>query len=146
MYYTIKQLANMFEITEHTLRYYTDIGLLPCQRDSGNRRVFDEQSINWLQGIMCLKGCGASIEEIKKYCELCKQPETEENMKARYEIILNQQKEAYKKVQEAQRVADYMDKKVAHYQDILKGLTPDDTNPVNWTTATRPQKHNKHSL
>ena len=72
MYYTIRQLADMFQITEHTVRYYTDIGLLPCQRDGGNRRVFDEESVNWMQGIACLKGCGASIEEIKKYCELCR--------------------------------------------------------------------------
>lgn len=44
MYYTVKQFAEMFNTTEHTIRYYTDIGLLPCQRDGGNRRVFDEES------------------------------------------------------------------------------------------------------
>ena len=32
--------------TEHTLRFYTDKGLLPCQRDSGNRWVFNEESVN----------------------------------------------------------------------------------------------------
>ena len=40
MDHTIKQMAEMFDVTEHTLRFYTDKGLLPCQRDSGNRRVF----------------------------------------------------------------------------------------------------------
>lgn len=33
MYYTIRQMAEMFEVTEHTLRFYTDKGLLPCERD-----------------------------------------------------------------------------------------------------------------
>lgn len=42
MHYTVRQFANIFHTTEHTIRYYTDIGLLPCQRDEGNRRVFDE--------------------------------------------------------------------------------------------------------
>ena len=65
MYYTIKQMAEMFDVTEHTLRFYTDKGLLPCERDSGNRRVFNEESINWMQGIICLKGCGASIGDIQ---------------------------------------------------------------------------------
>ena len=60
MYYTIRQMAEMFEVTEHTLRFYTDKGLLPCERDGGNRRVFNEESVNWMQGIQCLKGCGAS--------------------------------------------------------------------------------------
>lgn len=67
MQYTIKQMAKMFGVTEHTLRYYTDLELLPCERDSGNRRMFNEESVNWMQGIKCLKGCGASIEDIKEY-------------------------------------------------------------------------------
>ena len=32
MYYTIKQMAEMFDVTEHALRFYTDEGLLPCER------------------------------------------------------------------------------------------------------------------
>lgn len=141
MYYTIRQLADMFQITEHTVRYYTDIGLLPCQRDGGNRRVFDEESVNWMQGIACLKGCGASIEEIKKYCELCRQPESRENMEARYQIILDQREEAYKRLEEAKATVAYMDHKVEHYKDILKGLAPDDTNPGKWTADHRPKQH-----
>ena len=39
MYYTIRQMAERFGVTEHTLRFYTDKGLLPCTRDGGNRRV-----------------------------------------------------------------------------------------------------------
>lgn len=64
MEYTIRQIAELFGVTEHTLRFYTDRGLLPCRRDGGNRRVFDEESVNWMQGIQCLKGCGASLEGI----------------------------------------------------------------------------------
>ena len=139
MYYTIKQMAQMFDVTEHTLRYYTDQGLLPCERDGGNRRVFNEESINWMQGIKCLKGCGASIEDIREYCCLCLLPESEENLRARYAIILKQREEAYKKVEEAKRTAEYMDNKVSHYEAVLAGLAPDDTNPKNWTAESRPK-------
>lgn len=135
MNYTIRQMAKMFDVTEHTLRFYTDKGLLPCERDGRNRRVFNEESVNWMQGIMCLKGCGASIEDIQEYCRLCLLEESEENMQARYAIILKQRKEAYKRVEEAK----YMDDKVAHYEAILAGLAPDDTNPKNWTAGNRPQ-------
>lgn len=139
MHYTIKQMAEMFDVTEHTLRYYTDMGLLPCERDGGNRRIFNDESVNWMQGIKCLKGCGASIEDIKEYCRLCLLEESEENLKARYRIILKQRDEAYKKVEEAQATAKYMDDKVAHYEAILAGLAPDDTNPKNWTAENRPK-------
>ena len=145
MQYTIKQMAEMFGVTEHTLRYYTDLELLPCERDSGNRRMFNEESVNWMQGIKCLKGCGASIEDIKEYCRLCLSEESGENLRARYQIILKQRKEAYKRVEEANAVARYMDEKVAHYEAILAGLAPDDTNPKNWTAENR-SKHEKETV
>lgn len=141
MTYTIKEFAKMFHVSEHTLRYYTDIKLLPCQRVGRNRRVFDEESVNWMQGIQCLKGCGASIEEIKEYCQLCLLEKSEENLKARYQIILNQREKAYKRLEEAKATVKYMDDKVLHYKKILAGLAPDDTNPSKWTADTRPQEH-----
>ena len=139
MYYTIKQMSEMFDVSEHTLRYYTDLGLLPCERDGGNRRVFTEESVNWMQGIKCLKGCGASIEDIKEYCRLCLLNESEENLRARYEIILKQREKAYKRVEEAKATAKYMDEKAAHYEAILAGLAPDDTSPKLWTSENRPK-------
>lgn len=120
MRYTIKQMAEMFGVTEHTLRFYTDKGLLPCERDSGNRRVFTEESVNWMQGIQCLKGCGASLEDIQEYCRLCLLEESEENLRARYAIILKQRDEAYKRIEEAKATAKYMDDKVAHYEAMAQ--------------------------
>lgn len=141
MIYTLKQFAKMFNTTEHTIRYYTDINLLPCQRDKRNRRIFNEESVNWMQGISCLKGCGASIEDIKEYCDLCRLPESEETFYARYQIILRQREQAYKRIAEAKATAAYMDEKVQHYEQILSGLISDDSNPEYWTDVKRPKKH-----
>lgn len=141
MQYTIKQFAQRFSVSEHTVRYYTDIGLLPCKRDSGNRRVFDDESANWMQGICCLKGCGVSIDDIKEYCRLCLLPQSEDTLKARYRIILKQRSEAYKRLSEAQATVSYIENKVRHYEDILSGALPDDTNPQKWTESTKPQIH-----
>lgn len=132
MYYTIRQMAERFGVTEHTLRFYTDKGLLPCTRDGGNRRVFNEESVNWMQGIQCLKGCGASIEDIQEYCRLCLLEESEENLRTRYAIICKQR-------EEAKATVKYMEDKAAHYEAILAGLAPDDTNPKNWTAGDRPE-------
>ena len=116
---------------------------LPCERDGGNRRVFNEESINWMQGIKCLKGCGASIEDIQEYFRLCLLEESAENLRARYAIIAKQRAKAYKRVAEAKATAKYMDEKAAHYEAILAGLAPDDTNPRNWTAENRPQHEHK---
>ena len=139
MHYTIRQMAERFRVTEHTLRFYTDKGLLPCERDGGNRRVFNEESVNWMQGIQCLKGCGASIEDIREYCRLCLLEGSEGNLRARYAIILKQREEAYRRLKEAQATVKYMDEKAAHYEAILAGLASDNTNPKNWTAENRPK-------
>lgn len=92
-----------------------------------------------MQGIKCLKGCGASLEDIQEYCRLYLLEESEENLRERYAIILKQREEAYKRIEEAKANAKYMDDKVAHYEAILAGLAPDDTNSKNWTAENRPK-------
>lgn len=132
MTYTVKEFAEMFHTTEHTVRYYTDIGLLPCKRDGGNHRIFDETAVNWMKGITCLKNCGMPMKDIKRYFDLCQLEESEENLLARYQIIAKQHDTAHKKVAEAQAAADYIDFKLKHYEEILAGRIPDNTNPANW--------------
>lgn len=138
MHYTVKEFSERFGVTEHTLRYYTDIGLLPCKRDNCNRRVFDEESENWMEGIRCLRECGFSIQDIKKYCELCRKEESQETLRARYEMILNARTDAYARLKEAKTAVDFIEKKVAHYESILAGLIHDDSNPNTWTEKDRP--------
>ena len=132
MKYTVKQIADLMGMSEHTIRYYTALRLLPVKRDSGNRRVFDDESVNWLMGIKCLKGCGASIEDIKKYGDLCLQGD--KTLLERREIMLKQLVLAERKLKEAQYVFDYVSQKVAHYDDVIAGKTADDTNPVTRKT------------
>ena len=132
-------IGALFALIALAVLIFSDDAKMPCERDSGNRRVFTEESVNWMQGIQCLKGCGASLEDIQEYCRLCLLEESEENLRARYAIILKQRDEAYKRIEEAKATAKYMDDKVAHYEAILAGLAPDDTNPKNWTAGKRPK-------
>ena len=69
---------------------------------------------------------------------MCLREESAENLRARYAIILRQREEAHKRVEEAKATAKYKDEKVAHYEAILAGLAPDDTNPKTWTPENRP--------
>ena len=82
---------------------------------------------------------GASIEDIQEYCRLCLLEESEENLRTRYAIIRKQREEAYRRLEEAKATVKYMEDKAAHYEAILAGLAPDDTNPKNWTAGDRPE-------
>ena len=129
--YTVKEVAEKLHLTEHTVRFYTDRGLVPSlQRDKNNIRLFDEDSIDWLICVKCLKECGMSIESIKNYIDLCQQGDS--TIPSRYEIILEQSKHAYAQLEEARQRAQYMERKVNHYLNIINNKIPDDTNPENW--------------
>lgn len=121
--YSVKEVAQIMDMTEHAIRFYTDKGLMPCKRDKNNRRVFDDESLNWLMGIKCLKKCGISIEDIKVYSDLCMQGDSALN--ERYKFML-----ALQKLEESKELVKYMNEKVKHYEDILANKLPDDTNPA----------------
>ena len=56
-------------------------------------------------------------------------------------MILNARKDAYARLEEAKAVVAYMEKKVAHYESIIAGSAPDDSNPNTWTKDHKPESH-----
>jgi DNA-binding transcriptional MerR regulator len=133
--YSVKEVSKLLGLTEHTVRYYTDKGLVPSlQRDKNNTRLFDEESINWLIGVKHLKQCGMAVDDIKSYVDLCL--EGRSTIEERYEIIMNQKEIAQAQLEEAKQRAEYMEEKVNHYLDIMKGVISDDMNPREWESIS----------
>jgi DNA-binding transcriptional MerR regulator len=139
--YTVKEVAKLLDLTEHTVRFYTDKGLVPTlKRDKNNNRLFDEESINWLTGVKYLKQCGMTVEDIKTYVDLCLKGDS--TIEERYEIILKQKEIAEAQLEEAKRTVKYMDEKASHYLDIINKVIPDDTNPGKWQEKNKmPMAH-----
>ena len=70
MRYSIGQVAKKLGLTAHTLRYYDKEGLLPfVRKGSSGARVFEDEDVDWLIIIECLKGTGMQLKDIKKYME-----------------------------------------------------------------------------
>lgn len=129
--YTVKEVAQMLDLSEHAVRYYTDKGLKPSiLRDQNNNRLFNQESINWLIGVKILKQCGMSLEDIKTYVDLCLKGDS--TIQERYEIILRQRERALLQLQEAKSRADYMEAKTNYYLNIINGVIADSSNPAKW--------------
>lgn len=119
MTYTVKEFAELTGLTEHTIRYYTNENLLPCRRDSNNRRLFDDESLQWVQGIQNLRNFGIPLEKIREIGECWKSDKPEELQK-RLDFFLEQREQAHKRLKEAQIVSDLFDLKVAECQQLLQ--------------------------
>ncbi len=66
---TIQEVARRSGLSEPTLRYYEDVGLIgPIARDpsSGHRRYCDED-LDTLQALACLRAMGVGIEDMRTY-------------------------------------------------------------------------------
>jgi DNA-binding transcriptional MerR regulator len=133
--YTVKEIAKLLNMTEHTVRYYTDMGLVPTlKRDKNGNRLFDEESKNWLIGVKNLRGSGMSIQAVKDYVNLCL--EGESTIETRYEIIIEQKKKLEEELKEMNERYQYIQHKAKWYLDIMNHRIPDNSNPGTWSISS----------
>ncbi len=118
--YSMKQACELTDMAYENLKFYCNEGLIPnVKRDSRNYRVFDDHDIKWIQSLSCLKKCGMSISEMKKYLALCL--EGESSIPER-KVILDEKKEALlRSMAELQEAIDFIDWKQNFYDDVLSG-------------------------
>ncbi|WHX25425.1 MerR family transcriptional regulator [Virgibacillus halodenitrificans] len=129
--YTVKEAAELLNLTDHTIRYYTDKELIPnLKRDQHNNRLFDKESLNWLLCVKHLRQCGMSLEDIKTYVNLCLKGDS--TVKQRYNIMRKQQARALAQLEEARQRAAYIEEKANHYFDFIRGKLPDELDSEKW--------------
>ena len=92
------------------------------KRDSGNRRVFDERDIAWIESLSCLKRCGLSIQEMRHYVQLCLQGK--DSIPERKVILAQKRQVLLEQIAQLQGAVDYVDQKQAFYDDVLAGRRP----------------------
>ena len=119
MKYKIGQIAEKLGLTAHTLRFYDKEGLLPfVKKNSAGFRVFDENDVDWLIVIECLKATGMPLKNIKKYIDLCQVGD--ETLKVRLEMFQEQKKQIEKQMIELQQYMEKINFKIAYYTEAVK--------------------------
>lgn len=131
MDYTIKDMCQKLNLTVHTVRHYCDMGLVPNLRhDKNGNRIFDEESLNWLQAAKFLRSSGLSIPEIRHYFSLCQMGKA--SIKEREDILIKLKSDAEKELAELQIRIDCLSDKIARCQNVIDADGEDDCNPLNW--------------
>jgi MerR family copper efflux transcriptional regulator len=66
---TIQDVSRRSGLSEPTLRYYEQVGLIgPVQRDPSSRhRRYREEDLDTLQALACLRAMGVGIEDMRTY-------------------------------------------------------------------------------
>ncbi len=119
MNYSIGQVAEKFDLSIHTLRYYEKEGLLPAIKRTGSGiRQFDDQSIEDLRLVECLKKTGMPLRDIRTFQEWTE--EGESSLTKRKELFEERKQVVLKQIQELQSVMDLVDFKIWYYGEAAK--------------------------
>lgn len=118
MYYTIGQVAEMFNMPISTLRYYDKEGLFPdLVRTSGIRR-FGERELEALRVIECLKRSGLEIKDIKQFMQWC--GEGSNTYPQRRELFLRQKQTVEAEIARMEKTQDMLNFKCWYYEQAMK--------------------------
>ena len=134
MSYTIKEVADMMNVTTATIRYWDLEGLLPNVNKVNGRRIFEDKDFKWLRVLNCMKNIHMPIKKIKEYVELAQKGDT--TLKERYEIILEQKQVIKKQINELNTCLKEFEYKEWYYETAIKAGTEKVVENITSTTAT----------
>lgn len=118
--YSMKEACAITNLSYDTLKFYCNKGLVPnVKRNGSNYRVFDDNDINWIKNLSCLKKCGMSINEMKEYIKLCLIGK--DSIGERKIILNNKLLELEEKKKEIQDSIDFVNWKQNFYDDVISG-------------------------
>lgn len=128
--YTIKEVAEKMDVSEHTLRFWAKSGFFPfVQRNQNNIRMFSDKDLEWVKIVKCLRSVGTENKAIKRYIDLCIIGDS--TILERYEIIKSTKKKALQQQEELEKQLALLDYKEKFYENLVKGNLKDTWNPMN---------------
>ena len=128
--YTIKEVAEKMEVSEHTLRFWAKSGFFPfIKRNEHNIRLFSDDDLGWVRIVKCLRSVGTENKAIKRYIDLCIVGDS--TIPERYGIIQATKIKALKQMEDLKQQLELLDYKEQYYQNLIKNDLNDEWNPMN---------------
>ncbi len=68
---TIQQTASRTGLSDHTLRYYEKIGLIPpVERAPNGHRRYNDEVLGWIDFLKCLRSTGMPVAQMLEFTHL----------------------------------------------------------------------------
>jgi DNA-binding transcriptional MerR regulator len=119
--YAIAQAAERSGLSIDTLRYYERIGLVePPARDSGGRRSYTDEDLNWLEFLTKLRTTGMPIRMMREYAQLRGRPEAAVR---RRQMLVDHRKDVLSRISELEGCLDALNYKIGFYDTMTQEAT-----------------------
>ena len=117
---TIAEVADRFNLSQDTLRYYERIGLIPLVGRTGGIRDYKEGDLKWIEFIRCMRSAGVSIETLVEYVTLFQRGR--ESIQARKALLVEQRGQIVDRIAELQAALQRLDKKLDGYEERMSEI------------------------
>ena len=117
MQYTISQMAELFDVKPHTLRFYEKEGILHPERTESGSRLYSEEMKTQMEMAMCLKSTGMSLKDIRRYFNLVKAGD--DTLEQRLEIFVAHRQQVQAEIEVLQKNLAKIEHKIEWCQNVL---------------------------
>ncbi|MEU9036785.1 MerR family transcriptional regulator [Streptomyces sp. NPDC048352] len=132
--YTISEVEARTGLTQHTLRWYERIGLMPhVDRSHSGQRRFSDKDLGWLAFVGKLRATGMSVADMVRYAELVR--EGEHTVDERRELLERTRREVRARLAELTDALGVLDLKISMY--ALNGTCTDTAGRRSGDAAAR---------
>ena len=116
----MQEVAEMTDLSAHTLRYYEKIGLLAhiSRLENGHRR-YAEEDLGWIQFLKLLRATGMPIQQMQVFMEFARQGDS--TVPDRIEVLTEHRRELAAHIEELQDHMAHLDRKIVFYNGLLTG-------------------------
>ena len=117
--YSIQDVSKKTGLSAHTLRYYEKEGLLShVDRSPGGFRQYNDEDMEALGLICCLKNTGMSLQEITRFVNLTH--EGDQTLRERVELLRAHRESVIKRMEEMQKYLDKVTWKLNFFSEKLR--------------------------
>ncbi|MET9464185.1 MerR family transcriptional regulator [Streptomyces sp. NPDC006544] len=127
--YTISEVEARTGLTQHTLRWYERIGLMPhVDRSHSGQRRFSDKDLDWLAFVGKLRTTGMSVADMVRYAELVR--EGGHTSRERRELLERTRREVRARITELNDALAVLDYKIDIYSMDTVAMNGVATSPV----------------
>lgn len=116
---TIKEVAEKYEISADTLRYYERVGMIPkVTRRPNGIRDYQESDLGWVELAICMRSAGLPIEVMIEYVKLYK--EGDNTIPARLELLQEQMNVLKEQKAQIESTVERLAYKISKYEEAME--------------------------
>lgn len=118
MPYTVAEVAEMLNISPHTIRYYDDQGLLPfLKRDEHGRRMFTDYDVEMLEAVY--RGIKVGNLQLQEMQELIQAVMLREDFREGKSVLLKYKNRLSESIEQLRTAIHLIDSVMEQYDQML---------------------------